>query len=593
VHQAATDRFTETIAALVVTALLTLAWPCLLWALAALFGASGSSDAFVLSAAAALNHVALLLLLILLLWHLCRPGGLGEKHFGWRAEAVELVRRHSRWLILMALPLLLLSHLPDRPEFSAQSDSLGRIAYLAVTLGFMVFLYLLLHPQKGILGSRIAANRSGWLARLRLLWFPAIMALNPAFGVLACAGYFFTARQLSLRFAESLWFVLTAVILAGMVTRWLSATQRRLALERRRAQPEEEGKASPGTKEDPDDHALDAGEVSAQTLRLLRSAVGIFVILGLFAVWVEVLPALARFDEFVLWVPGGADMTVPEGSPVPLGAITVLDLGVALVILFATIALARNIPGVLEILVLRSLPLSSGARYATRTLTQYLIFIVGLALTFGAVGIGWGKVQWLAAAITVGLGFGLQEIFANFVSGLIILTERPIRIGDTVTVDNVNGTVTRIHIRATTITDWDRKELVIPNKQFVTGQITNWTLSNSLLRLRLEAGIAYGSDTDAAKRCLLDVARAEPSVVETPAPSAIFKEFGDSALQFELRVFIEDVENFALIRDRLFMAIDRAFREEGIEIAFPQRDLHLKSGGAVLPVTKADSPEER
>ena len=141
--------------------------------------------------------------------------------------------------------------------------------------------------------------------------------------------------------------------------------------------------------------------------------------------------------------------------------------------------------------------------------------VTGIVVVFTLLGIGWSQVQWLVAAVTVGLGFGLQEIFANFVSGLILLFERPIRIGDTVTVGGVAGNVSRIRTRATTITDWGRKELIIPNKEFVTGQVVNWSLSDQLLRLVIKVGIAYGSDTHLARDILMRVAKANERVLVT------------------------------------------------------------------------------
>ncbi len=192
-------------------------------------------------------------------------------------------------------------------------------------------------------------------------------------------------------------------------------------------------------------------------------------------------------------------------------------------------------------------------------------------------GIGWQNVQWLVAAMTVGLGFGLQEIFANFVSGIILLFERPARVGDIVTVGAITGTVTKIRIRATTILDWDNKELIVPNKEFVTGNLVNWTLSNPNLRLVLKVGVAYGSDTRLVTELLYQVANQSLNVLETPEPSVVFNEFGDSSLNFELRLFVSDLKLYRSLRHELHIAIDDIFRQHQIEIAFPQCDLHVKS----------------
>ena len=270
--------------------------------------------------------------------------------------------------------------------------------------------------------------------------------------------------------------------------------------------------------------------------------------------------------------------------------VTLEDVALAIIFAIITLALAKNIPGLLEVALLQRLPLDAGGRFAVTTLVRYAITLVGIVLAFGAIGIGWSQVQWLAAAITVGLGFGLQEIFANFVSGLILLFERPIRIGDTVTVGNINGDVTRIRIRATTIRDWDRKELVIPNKEFVTGQVINWTLSDPILRLIVPVGIAYGSNTDLAEELLHKVARENKHALEDPQPRVFFLGFGDSSLNFELRVFVPSIDYLLKTRHELHKAIDAEFRKANIEIAFPQRDIHVRSIKAALPIVADGKP---
>jgi potassium efflux system protein len=186
-------------------------------------------------------------------------------------------------------------------------------------------------------------------------------------------------------------------------------------------------------------------------------------------------------------------------------------------------------------------------------------------------------VQWLVAAMGVGLGFGLKEIFANFFSGLILLFERPIRIGDTVTIDGLSGTVTKIRIRATTVTDWDNKEQLIPNQNFLVNPLINWTLSDPITRVVLNVGIAYGSDTERALQVMMDVVQANQDVLDEPPPTIFFIEFGESSLDFEVRVFVRDRIRRMPLRHDLHMAINKALAEAGIEIPFPQRDLHLRS----------------
>ncbi len=268
-------------------------------------------------------------------------------------------------------------------------------------------------------------------------------------------------------------------------------------------------------------------------------------------------------------------VTATKDSPVVW--ITAADLMVALLIGGLTLVASSNVPGLMEIVILQRLPLDAGARYAASTLSRYLIVVSGFLLGFRAIGIGWSSVQWLVAAMTVGLGFGLQEIFANFVSGVILLFERPIRVGDTVTIGSITGTVTRIKIRATTILDWDNKELIVPNREFVTGHLVNWTLSNPTLRVVINVGVAYGSDTRLATRLLYRVANENAQVLEDPEPVVVLTAFADNSLNFELRLYVNGLMNYRRLKHELHLTIDDLFRQHGIEIAFPQRDLHLRS----------------
>ncbi len=232
------------------------------------------------------------------------------------------------------------------------------------------------------------------------------------------------------------------------------------------------------------------------------------------------------------------------------------------------------------------MPLDVGGRYAIRTLTQYTIAAIGIIAALNAIGAEWSSIQWLVAALSVGLGFGLQEIVANFVSGIILLFERPIRVGDTVTAAGISGVVVRIRIRATTIRTWDRQELVVPNKEFITGQLLNWTLSDQLNRLIITIGVAYGSDVDRAFELMLQAARENPNVLDDPEPSTSFEEFGADALVLRLRCFLNSVDHRISTTTELHHNLNRSFAEAGIGISFPQRDLHLVSATPLEVVMK-------
>ena len=263
------------------------------------------------------------------------------------------------------------------------------------------------------------------------------------------------------------------------------------------------------------------------------------------------------------------------------GAATLVPVSLAAVLLglFAlalTLVGARNLPGLVEIGLLSRTRIDAASRYAITSVLRYAIVITGLLVGLNLLGLRWSQLQWLAAALTVGLGFGLQEIFANFVSGLILLFERPFRVGDIITVGEFSGRVTRIRTRATTIQDFDNKEIVIPNKNFITGQLINWTLTDTTTRVTIKVGVAYGTDPVRVHELLMQAAREHPLVLAEPEPKSWFLAFGASSLDFELRVYVATLADRLPVQDAINTRIAALFADHGIEIAFPQLDLHVR-----------------
>jgi potassium efflux system protein len=583
IHRAASDSFGHTIVGLAITVTLATGWPALIgflaWRLWDGTRASGTATAI----ASGLRTVAILFLTLELLRQTCRVRGLAELHFQWRRPGLRMVHKNLIWFMAIILPVsFVFSVIEWQQENDAWKDSLGRLTLMAGLVALAVFAQRVLRPTGRLLKGYLSRNRGGWLDRLRYVWYPLSFGTPVVLAVAAAAGYQYTAAELTGRLVSTLWLVLALVFANAVMLRWLYVARRRLALEKaqKRAAAEAETKGTApettgeGQLEPVEEPEVDIFNISSQTSQLVRSLVGVALLLGLWLIWADVLPALGILHRVRLWSSGGDEY------------VTLASLALAVLITLVTVVAAKNFPGLLEIAVLQRLPMDHGVRYAITAVARYLTAIVGTIVAFGVIGIGWSKVQWLVAAMTVGLGFGLQEIFANFISGLIILFERPMRVGDTVTVGDITGTVTRIQIRATTIRDWNRKELVVPNKEFVTGQLINWTLSDTVLRLVIPVGIAYGSDTKLAHEVLLKVAREHPHVSREPEPAALFVGFGESSLNFELRVFIPSMEHYLSVWHDLHMAIDAAFREAGIEIAFPQQDVHIRSIRPVLPIVQ-------
>ncbi|MFC1597084.1 mechanosensitive ion channel domain-containing protein, partial [Planctomycetota bacterium] len=599
-------RIVPTLKALIITALIAAIWPALLWYSAWRMTSLSDTSDFARAVALGLMYAVEWWLPLELLRHVCRVRGLAEAHFGWPLGSTRVLRRRLRWFVLAGVPLAFVVGLVEGQGIEHWKNSLGRLSLIAMMFLIILFAQTALRPGGGLFRYLAAEGRGGWFYRSRhLCYWLGILA--PVCLILAAVvGYVYTAQQLAIRLWETVFLLLALTILGAVLSRWILVIRRRLAIERSRRgragtapagavatelPPADESPALDGESES------DLTEVSTQTRRLLNCVLALVGVVGIWQIWGQALPALGILDEVGLWsttVLATESVTAPDGSTTMhtierVEAITLADLGLAILISLMTIVVARNLSGLMQIAMPQRLPLDAGTRYAITTITRYVVIAIGIVLGFGAIGIGWSKVQWLIAALSVGLGFGLQEIFANFVSGLIILFERPIRVGDVVTVDDVTGVVTRVQIRATTVTNWDRKEFIVPNKEFITGRLLNWTRADKINRVVVNVGIAYGSDTERARGLLEKVAREHPEVLDDPPPRVTFEAFGDSSLNFVARCYLPNLDKRLQTIHELHTAIDQAFREAGIEIAFPQRDVHLRSG--MEPLKNATPPQ--
>jgi small-conductance mechanosensitive channel len=279
--------------------------------------------------------------------------------------------------------------------------------------------------------------------------------------------------------------------------------------------------------------------------------------------WKEVL-------DFPLFRAGGVQFTVGH----------LIELVVMLVLvwvgemIFRRLFLAR---------VLRRSRLKPSVQFAVTKMARYLFLVLGVCLSLQAVEVNLNSLAFLAGALGVGVGFGLQNIVSNFISGLIILAEAPIALEDRVEVGGVVGRVTEINLRSTTVVTNDNICIIIPNSNLITGTVVNWSHGDPTVRTRLPIGIAYGTDVQKARSLLLEVANADPDVLKTPQPEVLFVGYGDSAINLELAVWSNIIAHQPLgFKSRLYYAIHKTLEANKIEIPFPQRDLHLRSGMLVL-----------
>ncbi|MDR0211152.1 MAG: mechanosensitive channel MscK [Pseudomonas putida] len=508
---------------------------------------------------AALWQIAQAWLVFYTAYRILAPGGVAEIHFRWHKPQVEFLRGWVRRLGTVVLALVGVVAVAEHQPSALADDVLG--------IGVVLTCYALMAWLLSRLLLSSPAHRDTSLFRRAV--GVAFTALPIALFVAVCFGYYYTALKLTDRLIYTLYLLLFWLVIEAAFVRGLSVAARRLAYQRAlsKRQAAKEGLDGEVIVEEP---TLDIEQVNQQSLRLIRLALLGGFIAGLYWVWSDLISVFAYLNNFTLY-----EYTSGTGAAASMVPISLGDLLGALVIVGITFALAGNLPGLLEVLVLSRLNLAQGSAYATTTLLSYTIVGVGIVSTLSTLGVSWDKLQWLVAALSVGLGFGMQEIFANFISGIMILFERPVRIGDTITIGNLSGTVSKIRIRATTITDFDRKDIIVPNKTFITGQLINWSLTDTVTRVTLKLGIDYGSDLDLVRDLLLKGAHENPRVLKDPEPIVYFLNFGESSLDHELRMHVRDLGDRNPTLDEINRYINREFKAHNIKISVRQVEVFL------------------
>lgn len=257
--------------------------------------------------------------------------------------------------------------------------------------------------------------------------------------------------------------------------------------------------------------------------------------------------------------------------------VNLLSILIFLLFISAFVFLGRLAKGILQRRVLPRFDIEQGLRYTLARVSQYIIITLGVLISFQFIGIDLSSLAVIFGLLSVGIGFGLQNITSNFISGLIVLFERPISVGDRVSVGGVEGDVIEINIRATKIRTLNNISIIVPNSEFVSSNVVNYSHGDPSYRLDLEVGVSYSSDLDLVLKALKEVLDENPKIMKNPKAQIHLVEFGDSAWNMQIRGWIPYVKEYPVIRDNLNQAIVRKFREYNIEIPFPQRDLHVRS----------------
>ena len=500
------------------------------------------------------------------------PKGLFITHLGWSTERVARSMRYYKLTVWVVVPILIALSSFDTYNDREFASTIGRLCFFLLCAALVLMasnlrragvpLYL---DSKGSGNSFL--NDTLWVL---LRYAPIIAAFAAAFG------YFVTAQALLLRLETSviIWFAL--LIIYYIIRRWMLIQRRRIEFERakqrraerlaQRARNEEEHhqQSSQDNPQDIEEPVIDLDTISAKSLALVRSILTMIALVSIIALWSEIHSAFSFLENINLWDVTTMSQGVESTQPITLGALLI-----AIIVFIITAQLVRNMPALLELALLQHLELTPGTGFAITTLTKYVLMFIGCTVAFSFMGVEWSKLQWLIAALGVGLGFGLQEIFANFVSGLFILFEKPIRIGDMVTIRDLTGTITKINTRATTILDWDRKEIIMPNRAFINEQFVNWSLSDSITRIVTSVPAEIDADPGLVTEILQDAAKKCSLVLETPAPEAFLTDIHQGIQIFELRVFAGEMSNRMPLRHELHQLIMLGYKKHNLTLPFP------------------------
>ena len=570
----------------------------------------------------------------------CRKNGLVHSHFDWTEERRLLLKRNFDWMFPIALPLLVIllllpllgnesangnqsfnasaianlidggqvdtglgdesssSMVRSRLSNSEPWNRLGRLTLLGLLLIAAVFSASVFHPKGDLYDRKDLTGTNNSRTKLEYLGYLVAIGIPIVLAAIAMVGYYYSSIRIGESLVKTIALAIVIILLYAGAMRFLLVRRRNLRYEQlvhqrnqaRIAAEQKDAAVAAGTPSDmieidlQNEPGLDITDVSRQAREL--TAVIFLLIAGgiLLSIWQYLLPATKIMDDIQLWPVQIAERTEH---------VSLRDVIFSAIMFAMTYFGVRNMPGMLELLLLQRLPLDAGARYAVTSIFRYILLVFGAVLALGYLKIPWSDYSWLVAAISVGLGFGLQEIVANFVSGLILLLERPVRVGDVVTIDGTTGIVSRIQMRATTVTNWDNQELIVPNKDLISDKLLNWTLSSVVNRISLQFGVAYGTDPVFVRQIVLDAINSNRALLKEPKPMVTFEEFGDSSLNFTLRCCISTIERRWPIIHELNVAINSVLKEHDIEIPFPQRDLHIIDGSSPLEITDKNADAEK
>lgn len=515
------------------------------------------------------------LICFLYMRHIMEPNSLVQRHFSVSPRVIAQNRAIIDQLWFVSIPMLMIANMREAEPTKISGDVIG---YPMMVFGFLYLTFFAIKTVKRSI-ERVKPDMTFWTLSIISIVTPLTIT------VMLGLGYYYTVIQLLNRVAITLYICFLYLILSNTLRRELYVAEvKMLSAIRSRMQQTHEAQANAAnvtatataTPEMQGKHRLESFRlelVNGRAYKLFNACLLTVFIYFMYQQWNDLAGVLTYLDHIYLW----ESIKIIDGQTIT-STLSLGDVLLAIVIVIVAVILNHNLPLLIErLFMIRKGVGAKSTSYTIKLITSYTITTLGVIFAAGALGISWDNLQWLVAALSVGLGFGLQEIFGNFVSGIIILFERQLRVGDIVTLSDLSGTVSRIRIRATTITSFDNKEVVIPNKQFITSAVTNWSLSNTVTKLEFAIGVAYDADTNKAKDILRGIIRRCRDLNRDKKPLVFIKSLDASAVTIMCEVFVNEIGKRKAVYDYLSTEALRLFRDHNIEIPFDQLDVTIRN----------------
>ena len=519
------------------------------------------------------KHVTLLLALHLMCFlymrQIMEPNSLMQRHFSMAPSIIKQNRMLVDQIWYVSIPMLTIANMREVEPNKISGDVIG---YILMLLGFLYLTFFAIVTVKRML-TQYTPTMTFWALSIVGILTPLTIV------IMLGLGYYYTVIQLLNRVAITLYIGFAYLIISNTLRRELYVAEIKILRKIRQKvilNQDNDQQAHSNTNANSFGARFESFRlelVNNRAFKLFNAILLTISVYFMYLQWNDLAGVLTYLDKIYLW----QNVNVVDGKTIT-SSLSFGDILLAIVIVIVAVVLNHNLPMLIErLFMLRSGVAAKSTSYTIKLITSYVITGLGIIFAAGALGISWDNLQWLVAALSVGLGFGLQEIFANFVSGLIILFERQIRVGDIVTISNLSGTVNKIRIRATTIVSFDNKEVVIPNRQFITTALTNWSLSNTVTKIEFAIGIAYDADPNKAKDILRGIIRRCRDLNREKKPLVFIKSLDASAVTIMCEVFVNEIGKRKAVYDYLSTETLRLFKDHNIEIPFDQLDVTIRN----------------